>query len=1090
MSQNKKNEKLHTPREFLRARRPERFSDSISEEIGNLDRAVLEHHLDTLNRRSQELAFEDFAKQLCEKVICPNLQEQTGPVAGGDGKVDTQTFPVSEQSSVLWYVGVNESADRERWAFAISTQENWRQKCRTDVRKVVGTERGYTKVFCITSRYAKSNQRSEVEDALSKEFGIEVRILDASWILDQVFKNGYERLAIDLLSVAVDWRREVTVGPNDYAKTLRLDEVEKEISESVDPTAISVGQLDLLLESAILSKELEHPHIESQGKFDRAVKAAHRFGNNYQQFRAHYQYAWAAYWWYEDIQLFEEEIGKSFEAAQSISQYRQWGDLGTLLGVYIGHCRRNSIEMKPEIVSILEKVDEFLKEMAADESRPSNSLMARANVYLLEFHQIKSLDQASDFFKKIRELIQLGDGLVGFPFQELYELISSLDDFFSEDAEFESLLDLVTEKAVSRYGELKASLLFLKRGAAALDSGRPYQAIKLVGKSLVGLYKEESRGDIVSALYLLSEAYRQVSLVWAARAALLLAASLITQDYWQGGELISAQIYAYHRLAEIELQLGRISYALVWWQLARAVDQNVEGDFLTEKDLFSFDGFLSKCILNSSLSTLGKLEKFPDLLDSDQLYTSRACLLVALGYPEVASGELEVDLDEEFTDYLCMLRDLDFGADVPDILLQDAKYISLSSSVLGCLFKVSFPNRSPTLELAETLLSVIESFFSTGMIDQVMTLESCVEIHVSVDDEEAVSITHELDDSGSTVVFNVMCSSFSIGNLDVSGQKEIQKWLHEFVLEILARVYRPKNPKELVETLIGGDRALERSVSFGACFASQQNILGDDYLHDIQGVAKREGLGTFSLLRSQNWDKDFPKNAEERSKLGELKPGEGMPPQDLMDYEKLRHRDMTVQGLIKVRLWDRTTWRGVAFFQIGDNPPGLALMFEDLEAGSVIFRDLMSELGGFDERNRLRITIVRNIDVENPAHYRVCIAENIDVGEARTVQMVARLNTMTPDNENNLERFIADYKKYGCFYLAYAGLDNGRVIPGGGRGFDEVIKLDNINIVEAWTIGPNDIDSVAISSNDNPKIPPEVKDPPVLSLMKIRFNRG
>jgi len=87
----------------MKERRPERFSDSVSREVGKLDRGFLEYQLDTLNRRNKELAFEGFAKQLCERVICPNLLEQTGPVAGGDGKVDSQTFPVSEQSKLCWF---------------------------------------------------------------------------------------------------------------------------------------------------------------------------------------------------------------------------------------------------------------------------------------------------------------------------------------------------------------------------------------------------------------------------------------------------------------------------------------------------------------------------------------------------------------------------------------------------------------------------------------------------------------------------------------------------------------------------------------------------------------------------------------------------------------------------------------------------------------------------------------------------------------------------------------------------------------------------------------------------------------------------
>lgn len=193
-----------SPKEFLKTRRPERFSDSVRKEVGRLDRSVLEYQLSTLNRRNMELAFEDFSKKLCENVICPNLLEQTGPVAGGDGKVDTQTYPVSEQTKVLWFVGVNENSHEDRWAFAVSTQEDWKAKCRTDVRKIKATNRDYKKAFCVTNMYTKANQRSELEDSLTKETGIDVRILDISWIMDQIFTNSYEQLAIDTLSIDID----------------------------------------------------------------------------------------------------------------------------------------------------------------------------------------------------------------------------------------------------------------------------------------------------------------------------------------------------------------------------------------------------------------------------------------------------------------------------------------------------------------------------------------------------------------------------------------------------------------------------------------------------------------------------------------------------------------------------------------------------------------------------------------------------------------------------------------------------------------------------------------------------------------------
>ena len=85
------------PQDFLRARRPEQFSDSVKLQESTIDRSMLEYHFETLNNRSQELEFEIFVRKLCEREICPNLVAQTGPTAGGDGKTDTETYPVSSQ---------------------------------------------------------------------------------------------------------------------------------------------------------------------------------------------------------------------------------------------------------------------------------------------------------------------------------------------------------------------------------------------------------------------------------------------------------------------------------------------------------------------------------------------------------------------------------------------------------------------------------------------------------------------------------------------------------------------------------------------------------------------------------------------------------------------------------------------------------------------------------------------------------------------------------------------------------------------------------------------------------------------------------
>lgn len=1082
------NPKNISPKDFLKARRPERFTDSVRKEIGRLDRSVLEFQLSTLNRRSLELAFEDFAKKLCEKVICPNLLEQTGPVAGGDGKVDTQTFPVSEQTKVLWFVGVNENSNEDRWAFAVSTQANWKAKCRKDVLKIKSTNRNYKKAFCVTNMYTKANQRSDLEDSLTKETGIDVRILDISWIMDQIFSNGYEQLAIDALSIDIDWRREIEVGSNDYTKTLRLQQIEKDIKKGVDVSEIHHHQLDWLLEVAILSKELEKPIVEIKGLFDRAIVASEKFGTSYYQFNAHYQYAWAAYWWFEDITLFQEQLHSCFDLAKEIGQSGQWGDVVSLLGLYSIHCRSSKNEGLVDYQSLASDTKDILLDLAEQNERPSNALMSKAYIELLNLQAIESVDHAKDIFSSLLLIVQNGELLVGFSFNELYDLITELDNVFGDLESYELLLDYFTDQASRRDGETKGALLSLKRGARRLDSNEPYQAIKLIGKSLMGLYKKEVKKDLYVALNLLSECYRKVGLIWASRANLLLAASVVTDDFWKSGELISAQVYIYIRLAKVELQLGRINHALSWWQLACIVDANLKDAILTEKELQSFDAFLSQGFLNTEISTLKPFSKLPDLLDKYQLFFSRSILLYALGHENVIQDEYELEIDPEYIEQLQLIRDIDLGAKIPELINSEERYSSIKTIVMGCIIVVSFPFRSPLVELAETLLSVIEGFISTSIVDHVFVFESHLNIEITADDDE-IGISHEVNDTGAILNISVLCSSFTADMLNITGQRIIQKWLHDFVIEVFARLIRPKDPETTLNSMLGEDRALERSVSFGACFVGLQNIMGNDAVANIKSLISGKKYKAYDLIRSEPWDKDFPKIKPTKKTSKDLNPGKGEPPAELMDSESITHRELKIQDLIKVRLWDRAKWHGTGFASYPNGDIELTILFEDEQAAVEIFGNLESELGKEDKENRLKISIIRNINKHSPAHYRVSIGENLAFHSNMRVQIVARNNTMTPSTSKNIDMFLSSFKGCKSYLLSYAVVKNEKLLPLSSMKKHSIRKF-HLNIVEAWEVGPNDIEMMAIEIDDDPLIPEGISNAPIIETLKKKLNSG
>lgn len=651
---------------------------------------------------------------------------------------------------------------------------------------------------------------------------------------------------------------------------------------------------------------------------------------------------------------------------------------------------------------------------------------------------------------------------------------------------YENLLDYFTEQASRRHGETKGALLSLKRGVRRLDSNEPYQAIKQIGKSLPDLYKKETKKDLYTALNLLSECYKKVDLLWASRANLLLAASIVTDEFWKSGDLIATQAYMYNRLAIVELRLGRVNYALSWWHLAMIVDSQLEGTILTENELSGLDAYLSQCILNSDIETLKWFEKLPDLLDDYQLYSSRSMLLYALGHDDLVKEEYKLTIDQEFQDYLKIVRDTDFGANVPLLINCEERYSTIQTNVMGTCIVVSFPFRSPLVELAETILSVIEGFFSTSLVDGIWVVEPRLEIEITADDGESICISHEIDDSSVILKFDVLCSSFTTDALNISGQSSIQAWLQEFIIDVFARLITHSKLENALDSIFLEDRALERSVPFGSNFVGLQNIMGDDAVREIRGLFNNREFKTYNLNRSVSWDHDHPKTIPPKKKMEDLRVSDKESANETIDIEKITHRNVRLQRLIKVRLWDRAVWHGVGYAQYPIGAIELAILFENKEAGTQLFKDLNNEIGDEDKENRLRVSIVRNFSKKNPAHYRVCISENVDVNSSKLVNVIARVNTMTPMSCENLDRFLGEFEKSKSYYLHFGLVKDGAILPVSQANTNPIRKFD-INVVEAWQIGPNDLELMALQSEDDPYVPDGIKNPPYKDAQKRKL---
>ncbi len=184
-------------------------------------------------------------------------------------------------------------------------------------------------------------------------------------------------------------------------------------------------------------------------------------------------------------------------------------------------------------------------------------------------------------------------------------------------------------------------------------------------------------------------------------------------------------------------------------------------------------------------------------------------------------------------------------------------------------------------------------------------------------------------------------------------------------------------------------------------------------------------------------------------------------------------------------MWDKAQWGGILFGWRPDAPPNLWLGFKNRDAGKAIFRAWQNRWGKVDDEEILRIAIITGVSKKNPAEYAVLVGTNLQCLEDN-VAFVSRTHRMIPNTSTNLDNFIKAYKKAKNFLFGPVQMNtNGEIAE---MPSDQLaISKKQIDIREAWQIGENDPDIVALRADDDPIIPPGVVDAPInKAMMRIR----
>jgi len=1091
---------MQAPSEFMRARRPDLFSDTVICEEQCLPKAVFEYHLETLTSRKQEYEFEHFCRKIAEKEICPNLCVQTGPTGGGDSKVDSETYPVAAEISERWWVGTP-SAGSERWAFAFSAKKEWKPKIISDVKNILSTNRGYKRIYFFTNQFVSDKKRALQEDTLTKSAGIPVHIIERGWIIEKVYESGHLDLAIRTLGIeGVRSERKENQGPRDAERLAELGELDRQIADPESYRGARYQLVEDCLRTAILARGLERPRSEVERRFAQADRLASAVNYRQQRARIAYHRAWTIFWWYEDYSEFSEcydTVERLIRDADQACEVELLLNLWKLLVSVVNTekvCQQEfKLDLRRDIILSM------FETMLMDTARVNNALLARtkiAEIKLLQHYSFNNESGLKECWREFEEILNKSSTLGGYPVRHLAGIIFEISSRI-DDSDFDSLYEKIVAVIRNRDSDGEAGVAFFERGTHKFGQGKPYDAIRWFGKAEELLVKEEYREELVRVLIYSSYAYERVGLLWAARNRVLSALELILCIFDQSGEMRQESILSARRLIWLELQLGRLPHVLSAVRLFFGIVSCLklsDDDFLKCYDEFDVQDFvLGIHFLNTPIEEALCLQNIPDVLTRLELYKARMALLYVLGHEKILRLENDIpdsetsgDIRHVFEQWKVQPASLDIPS-CPSLMNKD--YCCLKSTLLGAelIFDVFVDDVS--FGIAESVLGAIELFLATSNESDIVPHRESLKILLKP--SEAVcgmpSIEISEDSEMIRIIHPVHMESFSL-----TSRKEYIEWIRHVLAIIMSKLFLFKDAESWLAKLAGDERAFGRALVFSDLITLNNNVFGTSAVLSLKDMVDPSDKH-YSLLRSESWHETLDNTISKSVSSDDFfLLSSALKPVNPVDCGHVKHSDRRIFSPINISLWDKARWCAIAYVYHPSCFPCMGFIFNDGESGKLIFKELIERFGYADNDSKLRISIVKGLSKRKPCEYAVIIGPNYKnniIYENKHFIFVSRVHRMTPDSLINVDEFVKSYDKFGKFYLMPSQFEQNSP----KFFFENRILINKLSIREAWEIHEHDLDIVSLLENDDPIIPDGVENPPVHRALKrikdIRLNK-
>lgn len=1055
---------------------PDQFSDSVIIKKANLGRDFLEYYLSKISSRSQEKDFERFCKAILEVEICPNLIPQTGPTGGGDSKVDTETYPVSEQISESWLYGYGNKSSSERWAFAISSKAEWRSKIKSDVEKIVGTidnGRNYTKIFFISNQQIADKKRADMEDDLRNKYGIDIRILSMDWLLDSVFKNDANKLiAVKTLGLSENLVDEKHIGERDYGRQQKLDEIESTLRNTSERKASEI--IKNARKSVILSRELEKDEQETFARIDRYNRFAKEYGTIIDQADAIYESAHTIFWWYPSIDRFYDYYQKFETIASDIKSTYLFEKL-CILWMNLFSLTRSEQERVIDLDQhriIIESIFEFL---VNDENKPNTILSARTSLQLIRLARGDSVD---DVVNDYIDIVKKSENSLEVDVTTIAKIVQNLS-IYQEAKNYDQLFDLIVARLSKEKKESEAAMMNTNRGSQLIDSD-PYKALLFFSKAVLSFHNEANTDLLIRTVFLMGQLYEKLGLHWAARNYYFYVVTYCLNEYMKKGKVSPFLALAANELKFIELMQGRVIFSCEMHVIELIAREIYPGTI--PEDINYFDALLAYPIFKTPFKKLHHLGKLPKYLDQKGLSLSATACRYELGYYSKDFLEAYNGSIEDADSYMKM------WANQPawDQIRYEPWYgfeeeSILESKMMGCTFRVRSSKEIFAIEFAVTLLATLECMLGTGFHNDLFSRASLFEIEIIKCSQEGFSIEIEYNRETPTHM-TIVISEYKDSEFQ-SAHKILSSKLIEVVSIIISTMLISNKDFQKLKEMVENEYILARTEIFTDSLFYGYSTFGPEAFSFDNLLCEYDEE---PLIRSEKamLHEDCTSSVDEV--IGEKNIIYGTPPD--FSHHQYKNDEIFMTDVINIPLWDISNWYGAAYQFQPSYLPVLSLVFKN-ESGIKIFDEWIKRYGSDDVENTIGIRIIKGIDSEHPYWYRIGIGENSFFSQFKTqkncvVITPCRMHTMQPNNNIYLELFEQIQSNSGDFII-YPSIVRGPNEPPEEHREKQILKhAESIKILNAYEVEKNDMLAIeSIMPTDKPIIPPGYEKCEVIEIL-------